>query len=132
MPLSARDDHGCYILCFFLIVLIACWVVAASLVAEQTNAGVALLQIPHLYVVSDRMEMLFCFLCARLSAAAIISLSCLVSMCCYRALLHFVRSATRPSQDIGVDVDSLHISYADILYCRRGRPVVLLPNASSP
>ena len=31
-PPSVRDDHGCYILMFlFLILLISCWVVAASL-----------------------------------------------------------------------------------------------------
>ena len=33
--------------------------------------------------------------------------------CCFRALLHIVRSYARLSQDI-VDVDSLHISHADI------------------
>ena len=32
-----------------------------------------------------------------------------VLRCCFRALLHFVRSATKPSQEI-VDVDSLRIS----------------------
>ena len=47
------------------------------------------------------------------SAAAAISLSSPVVRCCFRALLHIVRSDARPSQDI-VDVDSLHISHADI------------------
>ena len=47
-------------------------------------------------------------------AAAVNSLSSPVLRCCFRALLHFVRSAARRSQDIMVDVDTLHISYADI------------------
>ena len=40
------------------------------------------------------------FLRARLSTAAAISLSSPVLWCCFRACLHFVRSAARPSQDI--------------------------------
>ena len=63
-------------------------------------------------VVSGRMELLPSFLHAGLSTAAAISLSSPVLRCCFRALLHFVRSVARPSQS--VDVDSLHISYADI------------------
>ena len=39
-------------------------------------------------------------LCDALSAAAVISLSSPVLRCCFRALLHPVRSAARPSQDI--------------------------------
>ena len=58
----------------------------------------------HLCVVSGRMEQLLSsFLRARLSAAAAISLSSPVLRCCFRALIHFVRSAVtsvRPSHDI--------------------------------
>ena len=49
---------------------------------------------------------------ARLSAASVISLSFPVLRCCFRALLHFVRSAALPGHS--VDVDGLHISHADI------------------
>ena len=59
-----------------------------------------LLQTSHLCVVSGRMECLPSFLRARFSAAAAISLSSFVLRCCFRALLHFVRSDARPSQDI--------------------------------
>ena len=45
---------------------------------------------------------------ARVSAASVIILSFPVLRCCLRALLHFVRLAA------SVDVDSLHISHADI------------------
>ena len=43
-PPSDRDDHGRNILMvffLFLVLLMSCWDVAALLVAEQTNAGVA-------------------------------------------------------------------------------------------
>ena len=46
------------------------------------------------------MKLLSSFVRTRLSAAAAISLSSPVLRCCFRALLHFVRSAARPSQDI--------------------------------
>ena len=81
--------------------------------AEKTNVGMAVCR-HHIYcVVSGRMELLPSFLHARLSAAAAISLSSPVLRCYFRPLLHFVRSAARPSQD-SVDVDSFHISCADI------------------
>ena len=60
----------------------------------------SLLQTSHLRVVSGRMELLPSFLRARLSATAAISLSSPVLWCCFRARLHFVRSAARPSRDI--------------------------------
>ena len=60
------------------------------IVAEVSNAGAT---------VSGLMEFLLSFLRARLSAAAANSLSSPV-LVCFRALLHFVRSAARPSQDI--------------------------------
>ena len=56
------------------------------------------LQTSHPCVVSGRMELLSSFLLARLSAAAAISFSFPVLMCCFRALLYFVRSAARPCQ----------------------------------
>ena len=70
--------------------------------AEKTNVGMAvfkyILQTSHLCVVSGWME-LPSFLRARLFAAAAISLYSPVLRCCFRALLHFVQSAARPSQD---------------------------------
>ena len=55
--------------------LISGWVVAASLMAEKTNVGMAVfIATSHLCMVSGRMELLPSFLRARLSAAAAISL----------------------------------------------------------
>ena len=52
--------------------------------------------------------------------------------CRFRALLRFVRSVARYSQDI-VSMSTAYISLTQTyLYRRWGRPVVLLPNASSP
>ena len=116
----------------FNFLLISDWVVAASLMSEKTNVGRQyLLQTSHLCVVSGRMELLPSFLRARLSAVAAISLSSPVLRCCFRAL-HFVRSVARLSQDI-VSMSKTLISITQtFLYRRLGRPVVLLPNASSP
>ena len=76
----------------------------------------SLLQTSHLCVVSGRMELLPSFLRARLSAAAAISFSSPVSRRCFRSLLHSVRSPIGRKALPGhiVDVDSLHVSYADI------------------
>ena len=61
------------------------------------------------------MELMSSFLHARLSAAAVISLASPVVRYCYRALLHFVRSAAiKALPGHIVDVDGLHISHADI------------------
>ena len=60
------------------------------------------------------MELLPYFLCARLSAAVVISLSSPGFKCCFRALLHFVRSQVQSQPRHSVAVDTLHISYADI------------------
>ena len=69
--------------------------------AEKTNVGMAVFIADVTSMCgSGRMELLPSFLRARLSAAAVISLSSPVLRCCFRALLHFVRSAARPSQDI--------------------------------
>ena len=74
-------------------------------------------------VVSCRMELLPFFLRARLSAAAVIDLSSTVLRCCFRALLHPVRSAARPSQDI-VSMSTAFISLMQTsLYRRGGRPI---------
>ena len=97
----------------FLLLLISCWVVAASLVAEQTNAGVAVFVADAASMCGFcRMELLPSVLRARLSAAEVLSLASPVLRRCFRVLMHFVRSATRPSQrglipGHSVDVDSL-------------------------
>ena len=62
------------VFCLFLILLISCSDVAASIVAEETNAGLTVF------------------------VAEITSSS--VFRCCFTALLHFVPSATMHSQDI--------------------------------
>ena len=55
-----------------------------------------------------------------------------VLRCCFRALLHFVRPAARPSRD-RVSMSTAFISLMHTsLYRRWGRPVVLLPKGSSP
>ena len=56
------------------------------------------------------MELLPSFMRARLSAAAVISLSSSVLICCFRALLHFVPSAARPSHDM-VSMCGLYMCY---------------------
>ena len=58
----------------FLILLISGWVVAASLMAENTNVGMAVFIADITCVVSGRMELLPSFLRPRLSAAAAIVL----------------------------------------------------------
>ena len=65
------------------------------------------LQIMHLCVISGQMELQPSFLCALLSAAAVISLSSLVGVVLEHSSVHFERSSARPSQDI------VRISYAD-------------------
>ena len=59
------------------------------------------------------MEMLSSFVRARLSAASVTSLSFPVLRCCFRILLHFVRSAAMLSQDI-VSMSTAYISHADM------------------
>ncbi len=77
-----------------------------------------LLQTSHLCVVSGRMELLPSFLRARLSAAAAVSFCSPVLICCFRALLHFVRSAARPSQDI-VSMSTAFMSLTQTCWYRR-------------
>ena len=62
---------------------------------EKTDAGVAIFVADNTSM-CGRMELLPSFLRARLSAAAAISLSSPVLRCCFRALLHSVRSAASP------------------------------------
>ena len=93
----------------------------------------SLLQVSHMCVVSGRMELLPSFLRARLSAAAVISLSSPVLRCCLRALLHFMLSTARPSQDIVSMSTAFIYTYADIFISQVraacGSPP---PNASPP
>ena len=73
----------------------------------------SLLQTSHLCVVSGRMELLLSFLRARLSAAVAISLSSTVVL--FQST-HPLRSISRKAlPGHSVDVDSLHVSYADIV-----------------
>ena len=90
-----------------------------SLAAEQTyQCGIkwqSLLQIPHLCVVSGRWSccLPFCVLACPLLQSS--ELASPVFRYCYRALLHFVRSAAiKALPGHIVDVDGLHISHADI------------------
>ena len=84
--------------------------------AEKTNVGMAVFiaDSPSMRV-SGRMELLPSFLRARLSAAAAISLSSPVLRCC---LEHSgpprCTISCKALAGHSVDVDSLHISYADI------------------
>ena len=75
----------------------------------------SLLQTSHICVVSGRMELLHSFLRAGLSASAAISLSSPVLRCCFYSTppLYAISCKTLPGHS--VDVDSLHISYADII-----------------
>ena len=70
----------------FYVMLISCWVVAASLMAEKTNLGMAVfiadITSRPLCVVSCRRELLPSFLRAGLSASAAINLSSPVLRCC--------------------------------------------------
>ena len=84
-------SHAENITVVFNLILISCWVVAASLMAEKTNVGVAVFVADNTCVVTGRMERLSSFLHARLSASAVISFSSHVLRCCFRAILHFVR-----------------------------------------
>ena len=68
----------------------------------------SLLQTSHLCLVSGRMELLPSFLRARLSATAVINLSSPVLRCCFRALLHFVRSTAIPPPP---DIVSMSTAY---------------------
>ena len=76
-------------------------VVAASFMAEKPNVGVAIFVADNIYMCGFGSD----------GAAALLSACSLVRCgsrqfvstvlrCCFRALLHFVRSAARPSQDI--------------------------------
>ena len=66
------------------------------------------------------MELLSSYARARFSAASVISLSFPVLRCCFRALLHFVRSAARPSQDI-VSMSTAFISLTLYIEVEGGR-----------
>ena len=78
---------------------------------DQSVKG-SLYCIHRICVVSGRMELLPSFLPAGLSAAAAaaISFSSPVLRCCFRALLHFVRTAARPSRCQGLSLHSNRVS----------------------
>ena len=90
-----------------------------SFMVEKPNVGVAVF-------VADNTSMRGVgsdgaapsFLRARLFAAAVMSLSSPVLRCCFRTLLHFVRSAARPSQDI-VSMSPAFISLTQTSLYRR-------------
>ena len=93
-----------------------CWVVAASLMANMGAAVFVADNISMCGFGSDRTAALLSV--HRLSAAAVISLSSPVLRCCFRALLHFVRSAARPSQDM-VSMSKAFISLTQTYLYRR-------------
>ena len=70
--------------------------------AEKTNVemAVCIADITSMCGFGSDGALVPSFLRARLSAAAAISFSYPVWRCCFRALIHFMRSAARPSQDI--------------------------------
>ena len=80
------DDTSC-----ILILLISCWVVAASLMAENTNVGMAVFIADITSMCGLGLDGAGVLLSARLSAAAAISLSSPVLRCC--SLFYFVRWA---------------------------------------
>ena len=107
--------------CFIFILLICCWVVAASLMAEKTNVGVAVFVAGNTYVCG----------CGSDGAAALLSACSLVRCCSHQFVfpcLEVLLQGTPPLCTIScktlpghsVDADSLHISCADI-FISRGR-----------
>ena len=97
----------------FLILLICCWVVTASLMAEKTNVGVAVFVADNTYG------------CGSDGAAALLSACSLVRCCSHQfgfPCLEVLLQGTPPPCTIScktlpghsVDADSLHISCADI------------------
>ena len=100
--------------CFFIL-LICCWVVTASLMAEKTNVGVAVFVADNTYVCG----------CGSDGAAALLSACSLVRCCSHQSVfpcLEVLLQGTPPPCTIScktlpghsVDADSLHISCADI------------------
>ena len=99
----------------FLILLICCWVVTASLMAEKTNVGVAVFVADNTYVCG----------CGSDGAAALLSACSLVRCCSHQfgfPSLEVLLQGTPPPCTIScktlpghsVDADSRHISCADI------------------
>ena len=108
-----RDDHGGYILMFLF--LISRWVVAASLMAEKTNVGVAVFVADNTYVCG----------CGSDGATALLSVCSLVRCCSHQFVipcLEVLLQGTPPACMISckalpghsVDADSFHTSYEDI------------------
>ena len=99
----------------FLILLICCWVVTASLMAEKTNVGVAVFVADNTYVCG----------CGSDGAATLLSACSLVCCCSHQfgfPCLEVLLQGTPPPCTIScktlpghsVDAESLHISCADI------------------
>ena len=104
---------------FYFILLICCWVVAASFMAEKTNVGVAVFVAGNTYVCGFRSD----------GAAALLSACSTVRCCshqfvfpCLEVLLQDtpppVRSAARLSQDI-VWMSTAFLSLAQTSLYRR-------------
>ena len=99
----------------FLILLICCWVVAASIMAEKTNMGVAVFVASNTYVCGFGSD----------GAAALLSACSLVRCCshqfvfpCLEVLLQGIPPpctiSCKALPGHSVDADSLHIYCADI------------------
>ena len=120
-----RDDHERCILMFWFLVftfsnlLLGCSSVACGL-TYHCGIGSLCCRYHIICVVSGRMELLSYFLRACLSAAAVISLASLVFRCCFRALLHFVRSAARPFQDtVSMSTAFIYLTQTTLYLYRR-------------
>ena len=91
----------------------------------------SLLQVLHVYAVCWT-ELTQSFLRARLSVVACVSFSSPVLRCLVTAPLHCDRSAARFSQ-VSVSIPTAFMScFTTSRYCSCGRPVRLLPVASTP
>ena len=114
---SEMADGGLYILMLvFLFLLISCWLVTASLMAENTNVALAV-------IVADNASMCGFGSDVVLSVCSLVRCCShqfvfAVLRCCFRALLHVVRSAAGPSQDI-LSMSTAFIYLMQTSLCRR-------------
>ena len=113
----------------FLILLISCWVVAASLVAKEANAGVTVFAAENASMYGLKSD----------EIAALVSACSLVRCCSHQFILPCLGTLYPDTPALcavsckalpghTVDVNSLRISQADIFISY----VVLLRNARSP
>ena len=114
MKTGARQARSFTLMLLFLFLIFINFLLGCSSVAYGSKRAMwewqSLSQMTHLCVLSGRMEMLPSFLRARLSAAAVISLSS--SVLRYNSPLFAISCKALPRRSD--DVDHLHISYADI------------------